>query len=86
MWPPTQSLLLAHRCRKSATGAAIEPKTSKNLPTDVFLPGRPGLRQHLGTVGCPSEIHGREQLPRGLSGNQLLHFGRLMFHQRPKGT
>lgn len=52
-WPPTQSLLLAHRCRKSATGAAIEPKTSKNLPTDVFLPGRPGLRQHLGTVGMP---------------------------------
>jgi len=27
--------------RKSATGAAIEPITSKNLPTDVFLPSRP---------------------------------------------
>jgi hypothetical protein len=44
--PPPQSLLLANRWRKSATGAAIEPKTSKNLPTGGFLPGRPGLRQH----------------------------------------
>jgi len=37
---------LNHYClriswRKSAARAAIEPKTSKNLPTDVFLPSRP---------------------------------------------
>ena len=47
----------------SATGAAIEPKTSKNLPTGGFFPGRPGLRQH-GQEHGARRLRGSEALMR----------------------
>ena len=39
MWPPTSVVIALRIGGAKPTGATIEPKTSKNLPTDGFLPG-----------------------------------------------